>query len=169
MKNWRKIGTWSAERISQRVLYLLIGIALLVFSLFWLVGFDRPFIDNPDFNDPLFTNVLIALMWLLLVAAMGVAVWSVVSALKKRGKTQQTVNNIPVKRLAYSVALGTVALLGLTFLLGSGKAMTVNGVPFADRWWLKVSDMFIWTSLSMILVAVGAVVYGATKYNRRSK
>ncbi len=168
LKNHRR---WPAGKISQCILYLLAGISLLVFVLFWMIGFGRPYIDNPDFNDPLFTNVLIVLIWLLLLGTVGVTVWSVVSALKKRGKALRTVNNIPVKRLSYSVIVGTVVLLLLTFLLGSGEAMKINGTLFADFWWLKVSDMFICTSLLMIIVASGCVVYGSlrSKYSRKRR
>ncbi len=42
----------SAENISQRIFYLLIGLAILVFGLFFLVGYDMPFDENPDFNAP---------------------------------------------------------------------------------------------------------------------
>ena len=54
----------SAEQISQKVFRLMIGLAVLVFGLFYLIGYDLPFDENPDFNAPLFTDVLIFLMWL---------------------------------------------------------------------------------------------------------
>ena len=54
------------ERISQRVLYVLIGIAALVFVLFFSVGFYAPFAENPAFNAPLLTDALIVFMWILL-------------------------------------------------------------------------------------------------------
>ena len=51
-----------AEQISQKVFRLMIGLAVLVFGLFYLIGYDLPFDENPDFNAPLFTDVLIFLM-----------------------------------------------------------------------------------------------------------
>ena len=39
------------------------SLAVVVFALFFLVGYDMPFLENPDFNAPLFTDVLIILMW----------------------------------------------------------------------------------------------------------
>ena len=65
----------SAENISQRIFYLLIGLAILVFGLFFLVGYDMPFDENPDFNAPLFTDVLIVLMWLFLIGGVGLAIY----------------------------------------------------------------------------------------------
>jgi len=55
----------------------------------------------------------------------------------------------------------------LTFLLGSSVPMTVNGKVYADALWLKVADMFIFTGMGLILVAIGAVLYGATRYKRK--
>ena len=68
----------SAEQISQKVFRLMIGLAVLVFGLFYLIGYDLPFDENPDFNAPLFTDVLIFLMWLFLIGGVGLAVYSMV-------------------------------------------------------------------------------------------
>ena len=51
--NFTNIQTWSTERISQRVLYLIIALTGVIFLLFWLVGFSQPFVDDPNFNAPL--------------------------------------------------------------------------------------------------------------------
>lgn len=59
---FKNVRQWSTEKISQRVFYCLLGLAALVFALFFLVGYDMPFEENPDFNAPLFTNVLLFLM-----------------------------------------------------------------------------------------------------------
>ena len=50
-----KLSKWAEERISQRILYVLIGIIALVFVLFFSVGFYTPFAGDPSFNAPLFT------------------------------------------------------------------------------------------------------------------
>ena len=73
-----KQKTKSAEKISQQVFYIMIGLAVLVFGLFFLVGYDLPFEENPDFNAPLFTDVLILLMWLFLIGGTGLAVFSMI-------------------------------------------------------------------------------------------
>ena len=50
-----------------------------------------------------------------------------------------------------------------------GCAMIINGKPFSDWIWLKVSDMFIFTSILLLVIAFGAVVFGATRYIRRER
>lgn len=159
----------STERISQYVLYAMVSLTALLFALFWIVGYNRPFADDPNFVEPLFTNALLLFMLLLFVAAVAVAVWSVSRSLKKRGKSERMDNNIPVKMIAYGVVGLTFLLLIITFLLGSSSSMQVNGRVFSDVFWLKMSDMFVNTSLAMILIAAGAVIFGLTRYYRKER
>lgn len=44
------VKQWSTEKISQYILYVLVGLIVLIFILFYLIGFDLPFLDNPAFN-----------------------------------------------------------------------------------------------------------------------
>ena len=104
---------------------------------------------------------------LLTAGACGVAVWSAIRSNKASGGGERVVNNIPVRMIGRCVAGGTALALVLTFLFGSSAPMKINGADYADTFWLKASDMFVATSLLMIVAAVGAVVYGATKYIRK--
>lgn len=146
---------------------MLSGIIVLVFALFWLVGFDRPYEDDGNFNAPLFTDVLLVLMLMLTAGAIGVAAWSAVRSGKVSGGGERVVNNIPVRKIGLAVAVGTVIMLLLTFLLSSSDPMKINGLNYTDTFWLRTSGMFVSTTLVMIFVAIAAVVYGATKYIRK--
>lgn len=75
MQKWK---LWSTEKRSSRVLYALVGLIIIVFALFWLIGFDRPFDDDPNFNSPLFTDALLIVTALIFLFGVGLAVWSVV-------------------------------------------------------------------------------------------
>ncbi len=162
---WRQL---SAEKLSSRVLCVIIGLVCLLFALFWLIGYDRPYEDDPNFSAPLFTDVIIVFMELLVLVTMSCALWSLARALKIRGKGEKCENNVPVKKIGYSVTIGTVFLLVLTFLLGSSDPMSVNGVTYARAFWLKTADMLITSSLVLILVAVVAMIFGATQNVRRN-
>ena len=164
------IRHWPTEKISQRVLYLLISLTVLVFLLFYCVGYDHPFADNPSFNAPLFTDLLLIFMPLLALLALGLSIWAVVrSVYRLRGGGNEIENNVPAARISWSVVLGTVGIVIVSFLLSSGRAMRVNGYPYGDWFWLKTADMFIYTSVILLLVAIGSVIYGATKYYRGAK
>ncbi len=159
--------TTDYKRLPSRLLYVLSGIIVLVFALFWLVGFDRPYEDDGNFNAPLFTDALLVLMLLLTAGAIGVAAWSAIRSGKVSGGGERVVNNIPVRKIGMVVAVGTAVMLLFTFLLASSSPMKINGIYYTDAFWLKASGMFVSTSLVMILVAVATVVYGATKYIRK--
>ena len=135
------IRHWPTERISQRVLYLLITLAAVVFVLFYGIGYDRPFADNPSFNAPLFTDLLLSLMLVLILLAGGLSIWAVVRSVRKlRGSSGGIENNVPAAHISYG-----------------------------DWFWLKVSDMFIYTSVILLLVTIAAAIYGATKYYRGAR
>ena len=158
----------SAEQVSQRIFYILIALAVLVFGLFFLVGYDMPFEENPDFNAPLFTDVLIGLMWLFLVGGIGLAIYSMWKDYRG-SRSEAVVNGVPVRRIFRITWIGLFALLVLTFALGSSAPMLINGENYADWLWLKLSDMFVITSLLMLLAGMGAVIFGATRYIRKVK
>ena len=158
----------SAEQISQKVFRLMIGLAVLVFGLFYLIGYDLPFDENPDFNAPLFTDVLIILMWLFLIGGVGLAVYSMVKDYRS-SKSEAVVNGVPVRRIFRITWLTLLAVLILTFLLGGSDPMLINGENYADWLWLKLSDMFVITSLLMLLAGIGAVCFGATRYIRKKQ
>ena len=106
-------------------------------------------------------------MVLVVLLAIGTTVWSMARALSTRGKGERTVNNIPVKKITYGVAGLTAILLLVTLALGSSDAMMVNGEEYADKWWLHVADMFVNSSLALVVVAVVAIIVFTIKNSRR--
>lgn len=168
MKHLFEFRKKSAEQVSQRIFYILIALAVLVFGLFFLVGYDMPFEENPDFTAPLFTDVLIGLMWLFLVGGIGLAIYSMWKDYRG-SRSEAVVNGVLVRRIFRITWIGLLALLVLTFALGSSAPMLINGENYADWLWLKLSDMFVITSLLMLLAGMGAVIFGATRYIRKVK
>ena len=58
-----------------------------------------------------------------------------------------------------------MAVLLFYLLLGGSAPMLINGENYADWLWLKLSDMFVITSLLMLVAGIGAVCFGATLYS----
>ena len=46
----------------------------------------------------------------------------------------------------------------LTFVLGSADPLFTNGKPFTSTFWLKATDMFIYTSLILIIGCLAGVI-----------
>lgn len=170
MRNiFQHIPEWGTEKISQRVFYTFVGLIVVVLALFFLVGYDMPFMDNPDFNAPLFTDVLIILMWLMLLVAIALAIFSVVRGKRLDLKQEAVVNGVPEGKIVRFTWLGTLLLVILTFALSSSSPMLVNGEEYIDWLWLKVADMFVYSSIILLVVAIGTVIFGATRYVRKGK
>jgi TRAP-type C4-dicarboxylate transport system permease small subunit len=147
--------------ISSRVLMVLVGIIAVAFGAFYLIGYDNPYEENPSFNAPKLTNVILIISYLLIIGTILLTVFSLVMAFRNRNKSAAVVNNVPAARIAYIVSGSVVLLLVLTFLFGSSAPMTINGKQYAQTLWLKTADMFIFTALAMLVAAVAAVAYSS--------
>ena len=150
--------------ISVRVLMVLIGIIAVTFCAFFLIGYDNPYEENPAFNAPRLTNVIIIISYLLIIGTIALTVFSLVMAYRNRNKSAAVVNNVPAARIAYIISGGVVALFILTFLFGSSAPMVINGEQFTQTLWLKTADMFIFTAIAMLVVAIAAVAYSSIKH-----
>ena len=114
-------------------------------------------------------DIELIVMYLTVLAVLGVVAWSVVCGLRKRDKSQDVVNNIPVSKIVWgTVALFVVSMI-VTFLLGSSSPMQINGADYAKSFWLKSSDMFINTAIVLLLAAVVCIAFAMTGFYRRRK
>ncbi len=153
---WRKAG------VAQRVLILIITLTVVLFAAFYLIGYSHPFEENPDFIEPKLTPVLLGFMGVIFLLAIGVTVWAMVSSIRKHRKGGiATTNKVPAAAIAISVVVVTAVVLILSFVLGSSEAISVNGEQFETTSWLKAADMFVVTSLLLMVVATTAVAISA--------
>lgn len=153
------IGNMSADRIAGRVFLLLIVAAAAVFGAFYLFGFSVPYEENPNYNAPMFTDVLIGLAYTLVVLAVVLIGVSVVRDIKTRMGGDAVSTEFP-RRIMYSTAGTSAVVLLITFLSGSSEPMEINGRMYDSAVWLKLSDMFINTSAVLMVIAVICVVFG---------
>ena len=75
-------------RLSRIVLVALVSLTIIVFGAFWLIGFDMPFFDNPQFNAPLLTDLVIVFIYIMLLLAIAAVAVSM-SGLARRSRKQQ--------------------------------------------------------------------------------
>ena len=143
---------WMPERGSQRVLFAIIAVTAVVFALFYLIGFNHPFPDDPDFNEPRLTDVLLWLMAGVVLFALCTAIWAVAVAVKRKKNQPRVVNRIPVAVISLVVVAATVAVL-----------VEVNGKHFADALWLRTADMFVIASVTMVVLAVLLVAFATVR------
>lgn len=108
-------------------------------------------------------DIILIVVYLMLASTVGVLIFSVVRSGSMGGKSFMVVNGIPVGKILAIIAVAMVAVLALTFALGSGSTLTVNGKPYSEWFWLKTADMFIYTSALLLITASAFVVYGLVR------
>lgn len=111
-------------------------------------------------------DIILIVVYLMLTATVGVLVFSVVRSGYMGGKSFMVVNGIPVGKIFAAITVVLIAVLALTFALGSDNVLYVNGKTYSECFWLKAADMFIYTSALMLIVASALVVYGIFRRNR---
>ena len=154
---------------ARLLFYIIVASAMVLFVLFFMVGFDRPYRPDPNFNEPTFTSVLIVYVLMIVVFAVAIALWAVVATLRRKGVGDAVVNGVLALRIAVAVAVVTLLTMAVTFLMGSTQALRVNGKVFDGSLSLKVADMFVASSAVMILLAVAAVIYGTIRSNLNNR
>jgi hypothetical protein len=101
-------------------------------------------------SEPIVDVVIIA-MYVLMALALGVTLWSAFRTVVNRQRRQST-------RIGYGVCGGTLLLLAVTYLLGSTRPLLSDGEVFSDATWLRLADMFIYSSLTLIILCSVIVV-----------
>ena len=158
-----KLPGWHGGGLSHKILYALVAVTVVVFVLFYFVGYNHPFHENPDFIEPRMTVAVIVLALAICLLALGVTVWAVVMAFRKRGKTQKKIHGINIALISTVVVVFTTLLLVFSFLIGSSEALNVNGKEYNDSLALRGADMFVLSSVIMMVVAAAAVAWGTIK------
>lgn len=151
-------------KISYYALYVMFAVIAVVIGLFYFGG-DAQGNDvitgvDPEMWQPANTNALMFLTYALLgiaVAATALAaIFQFGSALK-----DNPVNAI--KSLIGVILLG--ALLFITWSLGSEEKLAIQGYDGTDNvpFWLKISDMFLYTVYSLLSITIIAIVVSFLK------
>lgn len=108
-------------------------------------------------------DIVLASVYLVMAAAVGVLLFSAVYRIKMGEKSPSVVNGIPAGKITLATVIGTIVMLVITFLTGTDNKLTVNGDVYENALWLKVADMFIFTSLMMFVLAAVIVLYGVVR------
>ena len=111
-----------------------------------------------SFVSPFLADIMLWLMYIAVAAAIAVTLTSVVKTLRMRTKDDEIINGVPQTRIAWTTAGCFLVCLVVTYLLGSSEPLMTNGMLFANRIWLKATDMFIYTSLILIIGCLAGVI-----------
>lgn len=160
------IGKWSAGKLSYAVLYSITALTAVVFMLFYCIGYNMPSMWNESVNSPLFTDLVLVLMILMLVSALAVTVYSKVRSLKV-SHTEAVVNGINGKKITRLVILSVLLIMAISFIaFPTGSYSVIGGQVYSNEIWLRMANMFVFTSLALIAMGLSVILYATIK-NRR--
>ena len=115
-------------------------------------------------DSEILVDLVLWAVYLLMAGAVAVAVWSSVHGVRTHERTIDPLATRHTSMIGY-VTTGFVALtLLLTCLFASTKPVLSNGEPFTDALWLRLTDMFIYTSI--LLICVCSVIVVVAKFRR---
>ena len=142
-------------RVSYYVLYALFAIIAVVLVLFFGVGYNNP--NAAGLNEPQYTDALIYLKYVL---AAITTILAILAGLFQFGQSLKDDPKGAIKTIA--ALLLVVALVVVCYAMGSTEPVAVNGEPYTDVMWLKVTDMFLYSMYALVALATLATIVNLT-------
>ena len=113
-------------------------------------------------------DILLILIYLIIVAALATTAWAVVRTMRIVGKTSGKSHGIPVRRINITVCAAVIIVMLLSFIIGSTDPMHINTQTYGNAFWLRMSNMFVFTSITAIVVAAVTMIYSTYKTGKDS-
>ncbi|MBO4984432.1 MAG: hypothetical protein J6C87_02175 [Bacteroides sp.] len=150
-------------KISYYVLYVMFAAIIAVLALFFMGGDaqgDAVLPLDPSIWQPAQTDTLLYLMYILGAVAILV---TLIAGVVKFGASLKENPVAALKSLSGLILL--VAVFVITWVMGSDEVLNITGyegtqnVPF----WLKATDMFLYTTYILTVGTLVAMLFGAIK------
>jgi quinol-cytochrome oxidoreductase complex cytochrome b subunit len=157
----------NTEKISKILLWTMMGITIVVFVLFLLVGFDTPFEDNPKYNNPKLTDAVLILCYALTITAIVATIWSAIKQITVGGNSTSKDKGIAGRTGLISFVLLVVSLIigVIVGIANKGETMLINGKDWNNPTDIIITDTVMVTIVILGVVSIIAVIYSmvATK------
>ncbi|MDR0430201.1 MAG: hypothetical protein LBH58_06970 [Tannerellaceae bacterium] len=147
------------RKFSSLVLILCTIITLVVLGLFFFGGDDEPY--KGEMWNPIYADLLLYWQYILFagtaLATVLLGVWQFISSFK---------NNPKKGIMGLVVIVLFAALLFLTYAFGSSAPVNVvnaEAQAFNVPFWLKITDMWLYSTYILIALVILAVVAGSVK------
>ena len=139
------------EKISSRVLLACVVVIVVCFGAFMTIGYDNPVGDN---NEPMLTDVIMWLMYLLIAATAALTVWSAVRGIQNsKGTDPAATTGVPGGKITLFTVGLTIVSLVLGWITGLGSTeFTASDGTVTSAGWVTVVNVFM-VSMGILLVA----------------
>ena len=158
------------EKISQMALYICIGIILVSFALFLTIGYDNPVGDN---NEPILTDIIMWLMYLMVIATAGLTIWSGIKGMaSSKGTDPAASTGVPGGKVSLitwglfvvSLVIGLVLGLGESdFKAGDGTVTTAGWVTVVDAFCVSIGILLVAAAAAVVVSMTGVLTKSAVK------
>ena len=138
-------------RMSYYALYVCFALILVVLGMFYFVGYNNPV---GEYNEPAHTETLIYLMYAMFGICVAV---TLVGAIAQFGAALKDNPMSAVKSLLGIVLL--VVVLVVFYGMGSDATIMTGDGLYTDTFWLKITDMLIYSIYFLFgVAAIGTIV-----------
>ena len=148
----RKISSWT--------MLVVVAISLVIFGLFYFGGVDAPYGDR-EWKNPTYTEELLIWSYIMLAFCItGMALFAIMQFATSFTK------NIKKSLMSLAVLGGFALLLFLAYSLGDTTPLpgiNKSSAEFNVDFWLKVTDMWIFTTYILMALSVLFIVAGSVK------
>jgi len=116
-----------------------------------------------EVSAPLYVDLV---MWALYATLASTVVATVVAAVHgvRTRSEQHTANSRLLRHVALATAALTLAVVAVSYAAASTNPLTINGQPFTSATWLRLTDMFIYSSVTLIILCCAIIV--AARFRR---
>ena len=146
-----------ASKIASIAYYVLLILSVVVFVLFFCVGFgNMESLPSGYYKSPQFTDILMYWMYALVAICAACTIYGAVTA--KGGKVD---SNMPKwgNVLSQAGLWMFIPVLVITYFLGDDTAIRLgNGELFDSKFWLVATDAIIYTIYVLVAVTILALV-----------
>lgn len=150
----------STENISKWLLRVLLGITVIIFALFFLVGFDTPYEEDPKMNAPLLTDAVLYACIGFTIITIILTVWSVVKQLVTGGSTTSKEIGIAAHTGTFSVVVLAVSvIIGLIVgIANKSERLLINGENWNVPGDLITTDTCLISIIILLTIALLCLV-----------
>ena len=115
-------------------------------------------------DGELFIDVVLWAVYIALGVGLVAAVWSAVHGVRTHEQTADALASRRTSMIGYATAATVAVVMVVTYLLASTRPVVSNGRLFTDTWWLRCTDMLLFTSI--LLICVCSVIVVVAKFRR---
>ena len=133
-----------------------VGLIVVCFAAFFCIGYDNMVGDH---NEPVLTDIIMWLMYVLVIATAALTVWSLVRGIQNsKGTDPAAITGVPGGKITLFTTGLTIASLILGWVVGLGeKEFTAQDGTVTSAGWVTVVDVFM-VSMGILLLAAAIAV-----------